>query len=188
MSVEVQILFRSEWAYAIYLSNQKNLQVLPDVLGSSITPSAQFSHSYKINYGGHKMNTSCMLIASILHQQFKSWSCQLCEAQMNPCKFNKKSLRAQMNLHSKAPAKDVYMKKKYGWKLAAKRVNTDWDNGTKPLLILYFEHVPFAQSILHLFCCSKEEQNKIPLRCHFVSQYQLKWRIMIWSKPPILFD
>ena len=78
--------------------------------------------------------------------------------------------------------------KKYGWKLAAKRVNTDWDNGTKPLLILYFEHVPFAQSILHLFCCSKEEQNKIPLRCHFVSQYQLKWRIMIWSKPPILFD
>ena len=134
------------------------------------------------------MNTSCMLIASILHQQFKSWTCQLCEAQMNPCKFNKKSLRAQMNLHSKAPAKDVYMKKKYGWKLAAKRVNTDWDNGTKPLLILYFEHVPFAQSILHLFCCSKEEQNKIPLRCHFVSQYQLKWRTMIWPKLPILFD
>ena len=79
-------------------------------------------------------------------------------------------------------------KKKYGWKLAAKRVNTDWDNGTKPLLILYFEHVPFAQSILHLFCCSKEEQNKIPLRCHFVSQYQLKWRTMIWPKLPILFD
>ena len=166
MSVEVQILFRSEWAYAIYLSNQKNLQVLPDVLGSSITPSAQFSHSYKINYRGHKMNTSCMLIASILHQQFKSWTCQLCEAQMNPCKFNKKSLRAQMNLHSKAPAKDVYMKKKYGWKLAAKRVNTDWDNGTKPLLILYFEHVPFAQSALHLFC-SKEEQKEKPSTLSF---------------------
>ena len=31
---------------------------------------------------------------------------------MNPYMFKKKTLRAQMNLHSKAPAKDVYMKKK----------------------------------------------------------------------------
>jgi len=113
---------------------------------------------------------ACLLLQSRICNSTRSWTCQLYEAQMNPYMFKKKTLRAQMNLHSKAPAKDVCMKKI--WLKASHEkgqysiVDTDWNNDIKPLLILYFEHVPFAQSALHLFC-SKEEQKEKPSTLSF---------------------
>jgi hypothetical protein len=82
------------------------------------------------------MYHACLLLQSCICNSTRSWTCQLCEAQMNPYKFKKKTLNDVTHPTQSLPPTrpdlilklqlKMYTWKKYGQKLATERVNTQY--------------------------------------------------------------